>query len=87
MIMLVAGSCILNCVCGNGRVVVVVQDHEWQLVILVLLKALSVERLPALQPSLEGRAGVQSITSFLSRLSYTLEEFDALLETIMPVDV
>ena len=62
------------------------QDHEWQLVILVLLKALSMERLPALKPSLEGRAGVQNITSFLSRFSYTLEEFDALLETIMPVD-
>jgi hypothetical protein len=62
------------------------QDHEWQLLTLALLKALSLQRLPALQPSFEGRVSVQGINNYLRRLQFSLEEFEALLEALLPAD-
>lgn len=62
------------------------QAAQWQLVALILLKALSVEHAPALRAAFETREGVQRLGKALAGLSFTIEEFYACLELLLPVD-
>jgi hypothetical protein len=60
------------------------QEREWQLLTLALLRALAIERLPALQEQFDGRRGVRSLNELLADAGLTVEEFDALLEVLLP---
>ncbi|CAL8463766.1 g3300 [Coccomyxa elongata] len=60
------------------------KEREWQLVTLTLLRALSIERLPALQEQFDSRSGVRAFNALLAELGCTVEEFDALLEVLLP---
>lgn len=62
----------------------IVQEREWQLLTLALLRALAIERLPALQEQFDGRRGVRSLNEMLGDVGSTVEEFDALLEVLLP---
>ena len=62
----------------------IVQEREWQLLTLALLRALAIERLPALQGQFDGRRGVRSLNEMLGDVGSTVEEFDALLEVLLP---
>lgn len=55
-------------------------DPQWQVILLVLLKALSLERVPALRPAFEEREGVARLSAALRGLGCTLEAFGALLD-------
>ena len=61
-------------------------DPQWQVLLLVLLKALSLERVPALRPAFEGREGVSRLSAGLQRLGCTLEAFGALLDVAVVAD-
>lgn len=61
-----------------------VQEREWQLLTLALLRALAIERLPSLQEQFDGRRGVRSLNEMLADAGSTVEEFDALLEVLLP---
>ncbi|PSC70503.1 hypothetical protein C2E20_5962 [Micractinium conductrix] len=58
---------------------------QWQVVIVLLLKALSLERCPPLRPSFETREGIGRVNRLLASLSFTSEEFYAALELLCPV--
>lgn len=60
------------------------QEREWLLVTLALLRVLSIERLPALQEHFDGRAGSLHVSSMLADAGCSPEEFDALLEVLLP---
>ena len=60
-----------------------VQDVHWQILMLVLLKALSLQRLPALQATFESRQGLGALDKLLLAQDFTSEMFDALLEVLM----
>ncbi|EIE27813.1 hypothetical protein COCSUDRAFT_55793 [Coccomyxa subellipsoidea C-169] len=64
------------------------KEREWRLLMLALLRALSIERLPALQArhpeQFDGRAGVRTLNDMLADAGSTIEEFDALLEVMLP---
>ena len=50
---------------------------------LVLLKALSLQQLPALQEMFDGRTGAQNMGSCLAGLGYVQEDLWFLLDLIM----
>ena len=54
--------------------------------LVLLLKALSLERLPALRPAFESRAGIERLGRLLASLSFTVEEFYAVLELLCQAD-
>jgi len=60
------------------------QEREWRLMTLALLRVLSIERLPALQEHFDGRVGALRVSSMLSDAGCSPEEFDALLEVLLP---
>ncbi len=51
---------------------------------LTLLRALSIERLPAPQEQFDSRGGTRAFNALLTDLNCTIEEFDALLEVLLP---
>ena len=61
-------------------------DPQWQVILLVLLKALSLERVPALRPAFEERQGITRLSASLRRLGCTLEAFGALLDIVVVAD-
>lgn len=61
---------------------IVVQDSHWQVLVLVLLKALSLHRIPSLQDTLESRQGLLSLDRLLKSQEFSSEMFDALLEVL-----
>jgi len=60
---------------------------QWQSVVIVMLKALSMERLPSLRPTFETREGIQRLGQALGANAMTLEEFYAILELLLEEDV
>lgn len=58
---------------------------QWQVVALLLLKALSLERCPSLRPAFETRDGIARLNQLLGRLAFTGEEYYAALELLCPV--
>ncbi|BDA48341.1 probable RNA polymerase II subunit B1 CTD phosphatase RPAP at C-terminar half [Coccomyxa sp. Obi] len=60
------------------------KEREWQLVTLTLLRALSIERLPTLQEQFDSRGSVRALNALLAESGCTVEEFDALLEVLLP---
>ena len=60
-----------------------VQDSHWQVVLLVLLKALSFERIASLQDSFDSRQGRVALNGLLTAQEFTNEMFEALLEVLM----
>lgn len=60
-----------------------VQDPHWQILVLVLMKALSLQRMSGLQDTFESRNGLAALTSLLQAQDFTSEMFDALLEVLM----
>lgn len=59
---------------------------QWQVVDVLLLKALSLERCPPLRPSFETREGIARLNRLLASLAFTSEEFYAALELLCPVE-
>lgn len=59
---------------------------QWQVLVVVLLKALSMERLPSLRPSFETREGIQRLGQTLAASSFTIEELYAVLELLLDPD-
>lgn len=58
---------------------------QWQVLAVLLLKALSLERCPALRPAFESREGIARLGRLLASLTFTSEEFYAALEVLCPV--
>ena len=58
---------------------------QWQVVAVLLLKALSLERCPPLRPCFETREGIGRLGRLLATLRFTIEEFYAALELLCPV--
>ena len=50
---------------------------------VVMLKALSQERLPALQDTFDSRAGVKALDTYVSSLGYSMEELWSLLDLML----
>ncbi|EFN52325.1 hypothetical protein CHLNCDRAFT_139124 [Chlorella variabilis] len=59
---------------------------QWQVVAVLFLKALSLERCPALREAFETRDGITRLNRLLASLSFTSEEFYAILELLCPVE-
>ena len=59
------------------------QDAHWQILVLVLLKGLSLHRIPALQDTFESRDGLRLLSGLLQTQDFTSEMFDALLEELL----
>ena len=59
---------------------------QWQVVVLVLLKALSMARVPSLRTSFETREGAARVGQALAAYSFTEEEFYAVLELLLDVE-
>lgn len=53
---------------------------------MLFLKALSLERCPALREAFETRDGITRLNRLLASLSFTSEEFYAILELLCPVE-
>ena len=62
------------------------QVHQWEVAVLVLLKALSFEVVAPLQPALETRSGIASVSKALKTRGLTEEHFACLLEVLCPDD-
>lgn len=60
-----------------------IKDSHWQVLVLVLLKALSLHRIPSLQDTLESRHGLLSMDRLLKSQEFSSEMFDALLEVLV----
>ena len=60
------------------------QVPQWQVVALLFLKALSLERCPALRPAFETRDGIARFNQLLASLSFTADEFWVALEVLCP---
>ncbi|KAL0032891.1 hypothetical protein WJX77_005051 [Trebouxia sp. C0004] len=60
-----------------------IKDTQWQVVVLVLMKALSLHRIPALQDTLESRHGLAALDKLLKSQEFSSEMFDALLEVLL----
>jgi hypothetical protein len=58
-------------------------SSQWQLVVAMFLKALSIERVPGLQPAFETREGVHRMNQMLTANLFTIEEFVAVLEILL----
>ena len=61
----------------------IVQDTQWQIVVLELMKALSLRRIPALQDTLESRQGLAALDKLLKSQEFRSEMFDALLDVLL----
>ncbi|KAK9862260.1 hypothetical protein WJX84_003906 [Apatococcus fuscideae] len=61
-------------------------EAQWQILVLLLLKGLSLEKLPVLRPTFESRDGVAAMQDTLSGLESHLEEFHALLDVLLVAD-
>ena len=59
------------------------QDSHWQILVLVLMKALSLHRLDALQDTFLSRKGLLSLSRLLQTQEFTNEMFDVLLEVLV----
>lgn len=59
------------------------QDAHWQILVLVLLKGLSLHRIPALQDTFESRRGLAALSKLLHAEDFTSEMFDALVEELL----
>jgi len=59
---------------------------QWQLVVMMFLKALSMERMPGLRPAFETRQGVHRVNQILTANAFTIEEFVAVLEILLEAD-
>lgn len=53
---------------------------------IILLKALSLERVPALRPAFESREGISRLNKALAEHAFTVEEFCAVLELLCHAD-
>jgi len=62
------------------------QVGQWQVVAILFLKALSLERCPALREAFETRDSISRMNRLLGALSFTSEELYALLELLCPAD-
>ena len=62
------------------------QEAQWQILVLLLLKGLSLEKLPTLQPAFESREGVAAVQGTLAQLGTHLEEFHALMDILLIAD-
>jgi hypothetical protein len=60
------------------------QSAQWQVMIICLLKALSLERVPLLRPAFESRDGVARLNRTLGEHKFTIEEFYCVLELLCP---
>jgi hypothetical protein len=56
---------------------------QWQLVAMILLKALSLERVPALRPAFETNQGIKRLNKALVGVCFTIEEYYAVLELMV----
>ena len=56
------------------------------MVVILLLKALSLERCPPLRQAYETREGIGRLNRLLGSLSFTSEEFYAALELLCPAE-
>lgn len=56
---------------------------QWQLVVMILLKALSLERVPALRPAFETHPGIKRLNKALVGVCFTIEEYYAVLELMV----
>lgn len=63
-----------------------VQVQQWEVALLVLLKALSFEVVPPLQEALESRQGIALLSAALKGRGLTEEHFGCLLEVLCPDD-
>lgn len=59
---------------------------QWEVLVLVLLKAASMERAPGLRPLFETREGIQKLGLALGRRCFTIEEFYAVLDLLLEED-
>ena len=78
-------ACRLNCH-SLAPLPITVQVGQWQVVVILLLKALSLERCPPLRQAYETREGIGRLNRLLGSLSFTSEEFYAALELICPAE-
>lgn len=53
----------------------------------VFLKALSLQRVPALRPALESREGVAALSAALTGRGLSEEHFTCLVEVLAPEDI
>lgn len=60
----------------------IVQDGDWQMLTAVLLQALSLHQLPALQEMFDSTAGAKNVNTLLSKTGHTIEEFQTLFDVI-----
>lgn len=60
---------------------------QWQLVVLLLLKALSLERLAIIRPVFETRQGIHRVCTLLAENKFTAEEFSSALELLVGEDM
>ena len=59
------------------------QDPQWQILVLVLVKGLSLKRVFSLQDTFESRRGLTALKHLLDAQDFTDEMFDALLDVLM----
>lgn len=62
------------------------QAAGWRLLALVLLKALSMERLPQLRSSFEGPEALGRVAALLATDQLDLDHFSCLLELVLATD-
>ena len=60
-----------------------VQDSQWQVLLLVLMKGLSLHQVSALQDSFLSRKGLSTLSLLLGAQEFSNEMFDALLEVLV----
>lgn len=60
------------------------QSAQWQLVLMLFLKALSLRRAPFLRTAFESRGGIGRFNLALATRRFTVEEFCAALELLVP---
>ena len=60
-----------------------VQGADWQMLTVVMLKALSQERLPALQDMFDSRAGAKNLDTYVSSIGYSMEELWSFLDLLL----
>lgn len=63
---------------------VCVQKRQWEVALLVVLKAVSFAVVPTLQPALESRESIELISSALSTRGLTEDHFACLIEVLCP---
>ena len=58
-------------------------QNQWRIISLIFIKALSLHRLPDLQPLLESRQGIHLVNKILAEGLFTVEEFAAALQELL----